>query len=131
VFHFVGAFYLATEFLYVWISTHFQKHFIRIGDGQGLFNQAMLHQNAMIRMHCESRWMGRRNAVALFWVFHCTMLTRFPEGSRDFGLLPACHKRVSLGVWVAYPCGHRLLSLEKSPSIRSLTECSAVTEMSR
>jgi uncharacterized protein VirK/YbjX len=44
---------------------------------KGLFNQAMLNQNAMIRRYCQRRWMGRRSALALFWVFHCTMLTRF------------------------------------------------------
>src|SRR6266853_6449575 len=48
VLHFVAVFYLATEFLYLRVSTHFQKHFISIGNGQGLFNQAMLNQNAMI-----------------------------------------------------------------------------------
>ena len=48
VFYFAAVFYLATEFLYFWVSAHFQKHFIRIGDRQGLFNQAMLNQNAMI-----------------------------------------------------------------------------------
>ena len=69
------------SFLYFWISAHFQKHFIRIGDGQGLFNQAMLNQDAMIRRYCQRRWMGLRrmglrSALAWFWVFHCTMLTR-------------------------------------------------------
>jgi hypothetical protein len=59
------------------VSAHFQKHFIRIGDGQSLFNQAMLNQNAMIRRYCQSRWMGLRSALVLFGVFHCTMLTRF------------------------------------------------------
>jgi hypothetical protein len=77
VFHFVAACYLATEFLYFWVSAHFQKHFIRLGDGQSLFNQAVLNQNAMIRRYCQRRWMGLRNALVLFWVFHCTMLTRF------------------------------------------------------
>jgi hypothetical protein len=43
VFHFVAGCYLATEFLYFSVSAHFQKHFIRIGDGQSLFNQAMLN----------------------------------------------------------------------------------------
>jgi len=52
VFHSVAACYLATEFLYFRVSAHFQKHFIRIGDGQSLFNQAMLNQNAMIRRYC-------------------------------------------------------------------------------
>src|SRR5882762_904303 len=77
VFHFVAACYLATEFLYFWVSAHSQKHFIRIGDGQGLFNQAMLNQNAMIRRYCRCRWMNPRRALVLFWVFHVTMLTRF------------------------------------------------------
>src|SRR3989475_8570263 len=77
VFHLVAAYYLATEFLYFWVSAHFQKHFIRIGDGQSLFNQAMLNQNAMIRRYCQRRWMGLRSALVLFWVFHCTILTRF------------------------------------------------------
>src|SRR6267378_1804170 len=77
VFHFVAACYLATEFLYFWVSAHFQKHFIGIGDGQSLFNQAMLNQNAMIRRYRQRRWMGLRSALVLFWVFHCTMLTRF------------------------------------------------------
>src|SRR5260370_1303504 len=63
VFHFVAACYLATEFLYFWISAHVQKHFIRIGDGQSLFNQAMLNQNAMIRRYCQRRWMGLRSAL--------------------------------------------------------------------
>src|SRR6266849_1209920 len=76
VLHFAAAFYLATELLYFWVSAHFQKHFIRIGDGQCLFNQAMLNQNAMIRRYCQRRYMGR-SALALFWVFHCTMLTGF------------------------------------------------------
>src|SRR5712691_9214185 len=77
VFHFVAPCYLATEFLYFWVSAHSQKHFIRIGDGQSLFNQAMLNQNAMIRRYCQRRWMGPRNALVLSWVFHCTMLTCF------------------------------------------------------
>src|SRR6266704_24001 len=77
VFHFVAPCYLATEFLYFWVSAHSQKHFIRIGDGQSLFNQAMLNQNAMIRRYCQRRWMGLRSALVLSWVFHCTMLTRF------------------------------------------------------
>ena len=54
VFHSVAACYLATEFLYFRVSAHFQKHFIRIGDGQSLFNQAMLNQNAMIRRYCQA-----------------------------------------------------------------------------
>src|SRR5258708_35019742 len=66
VFHFVAACYLATEFLYFWISAHFQKHFIGIGDGQRLFNHAMLNQNAMIRRYCQGRWMGLRSALVLF-----------------------------------------------------------------
>jgi len=41
-----AAFYLRRELLYFWISANFQKHLIRIGDGQGLFNQAMLNQDA-------------------------------------------------------------------------------------
>ncbi len=70
--------YLATEFLYFRVSAHLQKHFIRIGDGQSLFNQAMLDENAMIRRYCQSRSMGRRRALALFSVFHfASMLTRF------------------------------------------------------
>src|SRR5438445_4636398 len=77
VYHFVAACYLTTEFLYFWVSAHFQKHFIRIGDGQSFFNQAMLNQNAMIRRYCQGRWMGLRSALVLFWVFHCTILTRF------------------------------------------------------
>ena len=77
VFYFGAPFYLATEFLYLWVSAHFQKHFIRIADRQGLFNQAMLNQNAMIRRYCQRRWMGRGSALALSWVFHCTMLKRF------------------------------------------------------
>ena len=70
VLHFAAVCYLATELLYSWVSAHFQKHFIRIGDGQSLFNQAMLNQNAMIRRYCRCRWMGRRRALALFSVFH-------------------------------------------------------------
>jgi hypothetical protein len=85
VFHFVAACYLAMQFLYFRISAHFQKHFIRIGDGQSLFNQAMLNQNAMVRRHCQRRWMGQRNALALFWVFHGTMLTRFLNAGHFFG----------------------------------------------
>src|SRR6267142_2513516 len=65
-----AAFYLATELLYCRVSTHVQKHFIRIGDRQRLFNQAMLNQDAMIRRYCQRRW-DRRDALALFWVFHC------------------------------------------------------------
>src|SRR5258708_15230344 len=37
----------------------------------------MLDQNAMIRRYCQSRWMARRSALALFWVFHSTMLHVF------------------------------------------------------
>jgi len=77
VFDLAAAFDLATEFLYFWVSAHFQKHFIRIGDGQGLFNQAMLNQNAMIRRYCQGRSMGVWSGLVVFWVFHCTMLTRF------------------------------------------------------
>ncbi len=66
VFHFVAAFYLATQPLYFRVSAHSQKHFIRIGDGQGLFNQAMLNQNAMIRRYCQRRRMGLRSALAVF-----------------------------------------------------------------
>src|SRR6266550_1801482 len=73
VLHFVAEFYLATEFLYFRVSAHFQKHFIRIGNGQRLFNQAMLNQNAMIRRYCQRRWMALRSALVLFWVFHCAM----------------------------------------------------------
>jgi hypothetical protein len=76
VFYFVAVFYLATELLYFRVSAHFQEHFIRFGDGQGLFNQAMLDQNAMIRRYCQRRWMGWRRALAFSWVFHCSMLTR-------------------------------------------------------
>jgi len=54
-----------------------QKHFVHIGEGWSLFNQAMLNQNALIRRCCQRRWMGHRSALALFWVFHCNMLTRF------------------------------------------------------
>src|SRR5260370_12536952 len=72
VFDFVAACHLATKFLDFWVNAHFQKYLIRMGDGQSLFNQAMLDQNAMIRRYCQ-----RRCALVLFWVFHCTMLTRF------------------------------------------------------
>ncbi len=34
VLHFAAVCYLATEFLYFWVSANFQKHFIRIGDGR-------------------------------------------------------------------------------------------------
>jgi transcriptional regulator with XRE-family HTH domain len=77
VLHFVAVFYLATELLHFRVSAHSQEHFIRIGDGQSLFNQAMLSQNAMIRRYCQRRWMGRRRALALLPVFHGIMLTRF------------------------------------------------------
>ncbi len=87
MFDLAAAFDLATEFLYFWVSAHFQKHFIRIGDGQGLFNQAMLHQNAMIRRYCQRRWMGLGSALVLFWVFHCTMLTRFLNAVISFVLM--------------------------------------------
>jgi hypothetical protein len=87
VFHFAAVFYPVTELLYFWISAHFQKHFIRIGDGQGLFNQAMLNQNAMIGRYCELRWMGRRSALPLSRVFHCTMLTRFLDAVTSFALM--------------------------------------------
>ena len=69
MFHSVAACYLATEFLYFWVSAHFQKHFIRIGEGQSLFNQAVLNKNAMIRRYCQRGWMGLRGALVLFWVF--------------------------------------------------------------
>src|SRR5713101_2215283 len=72
VFHFAALCYLATELLYFRVSAHFQKHFMRIGDRQGLFNQAMLNQNAMIRRYCQGRWMGLRSTLLVFWVFHCT-----------------------------------------------------------
>src|SRR5205809_6347334 len=75
VFHFVAEFYLATEFLYFRVSAHFQEHFIRIGNGQVFFNQAMLDQNAMIRRYCRCRWMGLQSAPVFSSVFHCTMLT--------------------------------------------------------
>src|SRR5229473_2820438 len=84
VFHFVAVCDFATEFLYFRVSAHFQKHFIRIGDGQSLFNQAMLNQNAMIRRYCQT-WMGLRGTLVLFWVFHCTMLTRFVNAVICFG----------------------------------------------
>ena len=76
VLDFAAAFYLVTELLYFRISANFQKHLIRIGDGQVLFNQAMLNQDAMIGRYCQRRW-GRRSALALFWVFHRNMLTGF------------------------------------------------------
>jgi hypothetical protein len=84
---FAAVFYLATEVLYFRISAHFQKHFIRIRDGQGLFNQAMLNQDAMIRRYSQ-RWCGmaRRSALALFRVFHCTMLTRFSQCGPDLSI---------------------------------------------
>ena len=75
------------EFLYFRVSAHFQKHFIRIGDGQGLFNQAMLNQNVMIRRYCQRRRMGRRSALSLFCVFHCTMLTGFLDAVISLALL--------------------------------------------
>ena len=46
-------------------SAHFQEHFIRIGNGQGFFNQAMLNQNAMIRGCCRCRWMGLPSGSAV------------------------------------------------------------------
>src|SRR6266446_2857240 len=96
VFHFVAACYLATEFLYFWVSAYFQKHPIRIGDWHGLFNQAMLNQNAMIRRYCQRRWMGLRSALVLFWVFHCTMLTRFLNAVISLALIRS--KIVSSGI---------------------------------
>ena len=51
VFYFVVALHLATEFLYFWVSAHFPKDFIGIGDGQSLFNEAILNQTAMIRRY--------------------------------------------------------------------------------
>src|ERR1700682_4278359 len=86
VFHFAAPCYLATEFLYLLVSAHFQKYFIRSRDGHSLFNQAMLNQNAMIRRYCQRRWMGRWSALALLCMFHCTMLTRFR---------PACRKVIN------------------------------------
>src|SRR5260370_7863381 len=83
VFDFAAVCYLATEFLYFRVSAHFQKHFICIGDGQGLFNQAMLNQNAMIRRYWQRRWMGRRRALALFWVFHCAMARSSVRGANS------------------------------------------------
>src|SRR2546429_3509149 len=62
VFYSVLARYLATEFLYFRVCAHFQKHCIRIGDGQGLFNQAVLNQDAMIRRYGQRRWMGLRRS---------------------------------------------------------------------
>ena len=64
MFHSVSARYLATEFLYFRSAPTF-KHFIRIGDGHSLFNQAMLNQNAMIRRYCQRRWMSLRSAFVL------------------------------------------------------------------
>jgi len=91
VFHFVAVFYLATEFLYFWVSAHFQKHFIRIGDGQGLFNQAMLNQNTMIRRHCQHLCMGRRSALALFWMFHLHYADMFSQCGHFFGAHAVSH----------------------------------------
>ena len=93
VFHLAAVCYLASKFLYLGVSAHFQKHIIRLGDRESLFNQAMLHQNAMIRRYGQRRWMGRGGndgraagtlvldlfrvlVPALFWVFHCTMSSR-------------------------------------------------------
>src|SRR5438477_11901117 len=79
VFHSASARHVAKELLYFWVSTHFQEHFIRFGNGQGLFNEAMLHQNAMIRRGRQRGCVGLRSALVLFSVFHCPMLTRFPS----------------------------------------------------
>ena len=70
VFHFAAVCYLATYFVYFWVSAHSQKHFIRIGDGKGFFNQAMLNQNAMIRRYCRCRRMSPRSGLVLFSMFH-------------------------------------------------------------
>src|SRR6266480_3771172 len=70
VFHFAAVCYLATECPYFWVSAHFQKHFIRIGNGQSFLNQAMLSQNAMIRGYCQRRRMGLRSGFVLFSVLH-------------------------------------------------------------
>src|SRR5882762_3080830 len=80
-----AAFYLATKFLHFWINAHLQKHFIRIGDGQCLFNQAVLNQDAMIRRYCQRRRMGRRNALVLLWMFHCIYADRFSRCGHSFG----------------------------------------------
>jgi hypothetical protein len=90
LFYFVAAFYVATEFLHFWVSAHFQKHFIRIGKGQVLFNQAVLNQNAIIRRYCQRRWMGLRSALALFWVFHCTYADRFFQSGHFLRLSQNC-----------------------------------------
>ena len=64
--------------LYFWVSAHFQKHFIRIGEGQSLFNQAVLNKNAMIRRYCQRGWMGLRARFYLFWCFKVrSTLARF------------------------------------------------------
>ncbi len=83
VFHFAAMCYLATELLYFWVSAHFQKHFIRVGDRQGFFNQAMLNQNAMIRRHCQRRSMGRRSGLVLFSVFHFAMARSSVRGANS------------------------------------------------
>ena len=77
MFYLAAVCYLAPEFCYFGVSAHFQEHFIRIGDGQSFFNQAMLNQNAMIRRYCQRGWVRLWRAPIFSSVFHCTMLTRF------------------------------------------------------
>ena len=52
------------------IGDHLQKHFVRLGDRQGSFNQAMLHQDAMIRRYGQRRWTALLDVLVLFSVFH-------------------------------------------------------------
>jgi hypothetical protein len=37
----------------------------------------MFNQNAMVRRHCQRRWVGLRSVLVLFWVCHCSK--RQPE----------------------------------------------------
>src|SRR6267378_6618520 len=99
MFHFAAVSYLATELLDFRVSAHLQKHFIRIGDRQRLFNQPMLNQDAMIRRYCQQRWMGRRNALALSWVFHCPLPLESmiaPQGSAPMNL-QRCYRAAGVG----------------------------------
>jgi hypothetical protein len=77
VFHFVARRCLATKLLYFWVSAHLQKHFIRIGYRQSLCDQAVLNKNAMIRRCRQCCWRVLLGALEMFWVFHCSVLTRF------------------------------------------------------
>jgi len=75
--------------VYFWVSAHFQKHFIRIGDGKGFFNQAMLNQNVMIRRYLPMQTdESAERACFVFDVSFAPMLTRFLNAVISLALTP-------------------------------------------